>query len=329
MRVIERAAMSHPESRPASSAKSQRWKWVKRVLTCVFFVGVAALLVTQARSVDWSEVGESISAYRTSTLVAAALLAVTSHLLFSSFDLLGRVYTRHGLGKLKVLLVAGISYAFTLNLGALVGGIGFRYRLYSRLGLDNAVITRVYALSVVTNWLGYLILAGAAFLFAPIEVPASWKVGTTALRVVGACLLVIAAAYLALCAFAKRRTWTVRKQELTLPSLRMALVQSAMSMANWCAMAGVIYLLLGQKIAFSAVLTVLLASALAGVLTHVPAGLGVLEAVFIALLGDRMPQSALLAALLAYRGIYYLVPLVLGTLAYALTEARARKLAPA
>jgi uncharacterized membrane protein YbhN (UPF0104 family) len=318
--------VAHSASRWSALAKSGRWKWIKRILTGVFFVAVITLLVSQARSVEWQEVGASIRAYRMPTLVFAALLAATSHLLFSSFDLLGRVYTRHGLAKLKVLLVAGISYAFTLNLGALVGGIGFRYRLYSRLGLDNGVITRVYALSVATNWLGYLLLAGAVFLFAPIDLPSSWNVGRAALQGVGAVLLLVAAAYAACCAFARRRTWTILKQELTLPSLRMVLVQSAMSMANWCAMAGVIYLLLGHKIAFSAVLTVLLASALAGVVTHVPAGLGVLEAVFIALLGDRMPQSAILAALLAYRGIYYLVPLLLGTVAYGVTEARARKL---
>ena len=322
MRVVDAAAVGQP----VASARSRGWTWIKRVLTGGFFVAVIVLLVSQARSVDWQEVGESISAYRTPTLVFAALLAATSYLLFSSFDLLGRAYTRHGLSKLKVLLVAGISYAFTLNLGALVGGVGFRYRLYSRFGLDNGVITRVYALSVTTNWLGYLMLGGAVFLFAPIDVPSNWNVGATTLQVVGAALLVVAATYVALCAFARRRTWTIFKQELTLPSLRMALVQSAMSVANWCAMAGAIYLLLGHKIAFSMVLTALLASALAGVLTHVPAGLGVLEAVFIALLGDRMPPSAILAALLAYRGIYYLVPLVLGTVAYGVTEARARKM---
>ena len=55
----------------------------------------------------------------------------------------------------------------------------------------------------------------------------------------------------------------------------------------------------------------LLVAAVAGVIAHVPAGLGVLEAVFIALLSHRVPQAELLAALLAYRALYYLVPLAL------------------
>ena len=49
-----------------------------------------------------------------------------------------------------------ISYAFNLNLGALVGGVAFRYRLYTQLGLKLGVITRVLSLSMLTNWLGYV-----------------------------------------------------------------------------------------------------------------------------------------------------------------------------
>ncbi|MGJ7583533.1 UPF0104 family protein, partial [Variovorax sp. RHLX14] len=69
-----------------------------------------------------------------------------------------------------------------------------------------------------------------------------------------------------------------------------------------------------------------LVAAVAGVITHVPAGLGVLEAVFVALLAHEVPQAKLLGALLAYRGLYYLLPLVVATLGYLVTEARARRL---
>lgn len=322
--------MSHDEEKSAPpTARQKRWKWAKRILTLIFFGLVLTLLYTQAKSVEWDEVGEAMTAYRPATLVLAAVLAVSSHLLFSSFDLLGRLYTSHGLSKAKVLLVASISYAFTLNLGALVGGVGFRYRLYNRLGLKNSVITRVYGLSVLTNWLGYLVLAGSSFLFMPIDLPDDWKIGSSALRVVGAVLLTVAVGYLAACAFLRRRTWTIKGHDVTLPSLRMALTQCVMSVSNWSLMAGVIYTLLGQQVAYNEVLMALLASALAGVITHVPAGLGVLETVFLALLGGQIAPSAVLAGLLAYRGIYYLVPLVLATVAYAMTELRARRTKPA
>jgi uncharacterized membrane protein YbhN (UPF0104 family) len=73
------------------------------------------------------------------------------------------------------------------------------------------------------------------------------------------------------------------------------------------------------------VLATLLVAAIAGVLTHVPAGLGVLEAVFVALLSTRMPATELLAALLAYRGIYYLAPLAIAAVVYLVLEARIGK----
>jgi uncharacterized membrane protein YbhN (UPF0104 family) len=67
--------------------------------------------------------------------------------------------------------------------------------------------------------------------------------------------------------------------------------------------------LLQGRIEYATVLSVLLIAAVAGVITHVPAGLGVLEAVFVALLSQRIAPDTLLAALLAYRAIYYLAPL--------------------
>jgi len=70
---------------------------------------------------------------------------------------------------------------------------------------------------------------------------------------------------------------------------------------------------------------VLLVSSIAGVLTHVPAGLGVTEVVFVTLLGQQVPAGELIAGLLAFRAVYYLAPLLLGAAIYLLLEARARR----
>jgi uncharacterized membrane protein YbhN (UPF0104 family) len=86
------------------------------------------------------------------------------------------------------------------------------------------------------------------------------------------------------------------------------------------------YLLMRHHVAYSAVLSVLLVAAVAGVITHVPAGLGVLEAVFVALLSHQVAQGKLLGALLAYRALYYLLPLMVAAVAYLVTELRARRL---
>ncbi|WP_413761942.1 lysylphosphatidylglycerol synthase domain-containing protein [Variovorax sp. Varisp41] len=309
---------------PASGWR-RAWPWAKRTLVWGFFGLVAWLLVNQARSIDWHEVGDAIAALPLPTLLGAGLLAACSFALYSTYDLLGRHLTGHPLRAGTVMGVTFISYAFNLNLGSLVGGVAFRYRLYSRLGLRNDTITRVLGFSMLTNWIGYLVVAGAAFFFWPLGLPPAWKVDGEELRLLGAALLVLAAVYLLVCAFAHEKRWHVRGHVLRTPTLRMALLQFLLSCANWSLIGGVIWLLLQGQVAYPQVLAVLLVAAVAGVITHVPAGLGVLEAVFVALLAHQVAEAQLLAALLAYRGLYYLLPLVVATLAYFATEWRARR----
>jgi len=305
------------------------WPWVRRVLTALFFLVVALLLVRHARAVDWGEVRDTVLALPRGVLATAALLAAASHLLYSCFDLVGRRYTGHSLPVPRVMQVNFISYAFNLNMGSLVGGVAFRYRMYSRLGLGYATITRILTLSMLTNWLGYLVLAGIVFTLAPLDLPPGWKLDSSGLRWLGVALLAAALAYLLLCGFSRQRSWTIRGHELLLPRPRMAIVQLALSCTNWMIMAAAVHVLLQGRAGYTAVLSVLLVAAVAGVITHVPAGLGVLEAVFVALLSHRIPQSQLLAALLGYRALYYIGPLLLAALLYLVVEMRARRQAPA
>ncbi|MET3494011.1 lysylphosphatidylglycerol synthase domain-containing protein [Variovorax boronicumulans] len=310
----------------AIARRQSWWPWARRAVVWGFFGLIAWLLVNQARNIDWNEVLVAIRALPASTLLAAGALAAASFLLYSTYDLLGRRLTGHTLGAGSVMGVTFISYAFNLNFGSLVGGVAFRYRLYSRLGLDNDTITRVLGFSMLTNWLGYLVVAGVAFCFWPMTLPPDWKIDSGGLRVLGVALLALSAAYVALCAFSAGRVWRVRGHEFTTPALPMALLQLAMSCLNWSLMGGVIWLLLQGQVGYPHVLAVLLVAAVAGVVTHVPAGLGVLEAVFVALLSHEVAEAKLLGALLAYRGLYYLLPLMVALVAYLVTELRAKRL---
>jgi len=105
----------------------------------------------------------------------------------------------------------------------------------------------------------------------------------------------IIAVYLWFCAFAKHRHMTIKGQKLVLPSWKFALAQMLISSVNWMVMGAIIWLLLGQSVSYFFVVGVLLVSSIAGVIVHIPAGIGVLEAVFIALLaGARLPCAVLL-----------------------------------
>lgn len=301
------------------------WPWAMRGLALVFVSFVGYMLYQYARDIEWSRVGDSLRALPTAVLATAAALAACSHLLYSTFDLLGRRYTGHTLATPTVMGVTFTSYAFNLNLGSIVGGVGLRYRLYSRLGLRGGTITCVLTLSLLTNWLGYLLLAGAVFALFPLPLPAEWKIGNGALRMAGCVLLALAAAWGALVTLSKQRELTVLGKRFPLPGPRMTLVQLALSCANWMLVAGVIWVLLQGQVAYPTVLAVYLLAAIAGVVTYIPAGLGVLEAVFVMLLSARVGEPELLAALLAYRAVYYLGPLLVAAVMYAVMELRARR----
>lgn len=285
------------------------WLRCRRALSLAFTGLVLVLMVHLARRLDWAGALDAVQDLPTSTLLAAAALALTSHLLYSTFDLVGRQQTGHGLPVPSVMAVAFTSYAFNLNLGTLVGGLAMRYRLYGRLGVAAGSVTRVLALSMLTNWSGYLVLAGTLVLWQPPPLPPAWAPPGAVRVAVGLVLLGLPLAYLVACSGARRRLWVFWGHPLQAPSGRVALLQLVQSVANWLLMAAICWVLLQQRLPFATVLGVLLLAAVAGVVTHVPAGLGVLEAVFLTLLAPPLAQGPLLAALLAYRALYYLAPL--------------------
>jgi len=298
----------------------------KRGLTILFFAAVLGLVANHARSVNWNSVWIALRAYSTGTLLLAAGFAAASHVLYCGYDLIGRHETGHRLPPSKVIGIGFTCYAFNLNLGSLVGGVALRYRLYASLGLRADVITRILALSVLTNWLGYFCVAGCVFLLAQVSVPTGWELGSEGLRWLGAALLLAAGSYVALCSLLKRRVWHFRGQVLRLPSGPMAALQLILAATNWMLIGGVVWVLLQYRVDYASVLGVLLIAAVAGVIAHIPAGLGVLEAVFIVLLSHRIPQTELLAALLAYRAIYYLLPLALALGLFVKLEVGAKRL---
>ncbi|MDD0976984.1 lysylphosphatidylglycerol synthase domain-containing protein [Pseudomonas fontis] len=287
------------------------WKRARQVLTLAFFILVPTLLFLLLRNQDWNEVLQALRAYPAQVLMLGVAIVACSFTLFSCFDLLGKRYTGHPLPTRQVLPLAFVCYAFNLNLSAWVGGVALRYRLYSRLGLDVPTISRILGLGLVTNWLGYLLLAGTLFVFGLPPLPAGLEIGQTGLRLIGAVLLAVAASYLLVCAVATRREWQVRGQQIRLPSWRLALLQALMGASNWALMAAVVYLLLPEKLGYPAILAILMISSIAGVITHIPAGLGVLETVFITLLAGQYAQGTVLAALIGYRALYFLLPLLI------------------
>ena len=296
----------------------------KRAATLLWIAGVVGFVAYEAREVDWDAVVRVVRGYGWGALAIAGLLVAPGYLACASYDLVGRHCTGHRIPWARTTAISFVGYCFSLNLGALVGGLAFRYRLYASSGLSPWRIGQVIALSVVTNWSGYVVLAGLLLALAPPDLPSSWRVPASMLRACGFAFLATAALYLGACLLKGGRRIRWRGRELVLPGIGIAGVQLALSLVSWGAIGAAIAWLMPGDISWLDVMPVVLTSAVAGVLSHVPGGLGVIEAVFAAMLGHEVERSQLLGALLAFRTVYYLVPLAVAVAVFTGLEATAR-----
>lgn len=298
--------------------------WLKRIGLAVWLAAVAVLIFLQVRDLDWPKVIEALRSFGPARIAAGAAFVVPACIAVAFFDLIGRNATGHRLPVRRVMLISFTGYFFSLNLGALVGGLAFRYRLYMPYGLSPVTISQVIGLSVVTNWSGYILVAGAVLAWQPPALPPDWGVGAGLVRGTGVLLLAAAVAYVALCAIRGGDCIRWKGSEFELPTLGIAALQIGLSVLSWGCIGAVIAALLPGEASWLAVMPVLMISALAGIWSHVPGGLGVIEAVFLALLDTSAPNSDVLAAILVYRLLYYLAPFAIAIGAYAFLETRGR-----
>jgi uncharacterized membrane protein YbhN (UPF0104 family) len=312
--------------RPALMDKSQWQRRGKWLLSVIFLVAVVWIVVDRGRELDWVEIGEALRAYSVATVASSFALAMIAYLACGSYDLLSRHYVKHDIPTPTVMAIAFVSYAVNLNVGALLGGMGFRYRLYSRYGLSTAQTTQIIGLSVLTNWAGFILLAGLLLLLTPPQLKSSWHMGHAALQGGGLLLLGIVAAYLAFCAVFHGRKREIRGVEFECPSLPYAGAQLALSAVTWSAASASVFLLMPDSVPFGPVMIAFMASGLGGLIVRLPAGIGVLEGTFIALLGSSVGHGKLMAALLAFRAVYYIAPLIAALVLHLALEMRAKQM---
>jgi uncharacterized membrane protein YbhN (UPF0104 family) len=310
---------------PAAGTPTAWRRWLGHAIGLALIALVAWVVLQRARTIDWAAVGRSLQAYPLTTLCGVLALVALSHAVFGSYELLARRYVRHGAPPRKVWAVGLVCFAFNLNLGSLIGGYAFRWRLYARLGLKAGQIARVLAFDLVTNWIGFFTLAGLLLASGLFELPQALGLDGALSRGLGGALLLLPLAYLGACWRMHWRELVWRGRRFEPPPPHLALAQIGLSALHWLLTGAIIQLLLPAGIGYPTVLGTLMSAAIAGAIVHVPGGLGVLEAVFVATLEGRVPEGPLVAALLAYRAAFYLLPLVVASALHLLLEARARR----
>ncbi len=198
---------------------------------------VGWLLVEKFRDLDFDQLRSGMAAMDPWISGSNLLLVAINYLILTSFDYAAFRHLRQaGMTYGKVLWSAFICYACTLNFGALVGGLGFRYRVYSKWHVPRKRIPDVIIFAVVANWSGYMLLLGAALVARPPvleNVLPSWA--TLAL---GLAALTAVALYLALCAQGTSFRWKLTSYRL--PSIGLALGELGLAVLQWSILGGII-----------------------------------------------------------------------------------------
>lgn len=278
----------------------------------VVLLGLTAWLVAElVRETDWGAVREALQRRSWPVLALIAGLALASHALYGLLDVLGAQLLQLQVQRRRVWLIATSSYACNLNLGSLIGAAALRFKLYGSQGVAVADISRMIALSMAGNWLGYLLLLASLPLWASPQVLTRWLGHGTALAISAAAGLAVAA-YLVACV--RQTTWRLRGHEFRFPPWRLAVGQVGVGATNWALMGGVLWLALGEGADYAATLGALLVAAIAGAVTHVPGGWGVLDYVIVKSLAGSLDAHLAVAGVLVYRAAYYLLPLALSPL---------------
>jgi phosphatidylglycerol lysyltransferase len=281
-------------------------------LAGVAFFAVAIWALHEALPVDsYRDLVDALGALPRARLALALAITVAGYAVLVGYDLIAlrhlgeRVPLRDAAGA---ALLAG---ALGNNLGnTLLTGSAVRFWLYTAVGLSAPQITRLVLLCSLGFWLGYALLGALFFLAAPLALPPAlqWIVAGT--RPLGVLCALALLGWIALCA--RGRELRLRRWRLRLPSLRLTVAQIAVASADLGLMAGAAYVLLptNADLDYAAFMSVFLIALVAGNASQVPGGLGVFEAVVVLLLGPRLDSRALFAALLAFRAIYLLMPLI-------------------
>ena len=284
------------------------------VSVCLFVVAVV-VIHHELKGYHLRDIAHQVRQVPGRDFLAALAFTVLNYLVLTANDTLALKYIRHPLAYHRLAVASFIGYVFSNN-ATVIGGGAARYRIYSALGLSASEIGGLVLFCGSTFWLGFFLIAGVVFVLEPpyMHVPQELHLPFHSVWIVGVVFLTLVGAYLLSVAL-RRRPLTFRGWQLPLPSPALVAAQIVIATIDWLLASRVLYVLLPgpMQVAFPRFVGIFMLAQIAGVLSHVPGGLGVFETVLLLSLGRRGDAAALTAALLLYRCVYYLLPLLLAS----------------
>lgn len=271
----------------------------------------AADVIAQVRATPWT------------TLLAAFAATAAGYAALIGYDWSALRY----LGKkvpLRIVAVGGfLGYSFGNTIGiSIISGGAVRYRIYSAFGLNAFEVASVSTFVALAFGFGVTVIGLGALALHPHALDGVLPFAPGTIRL-WAGIATIALVGLLTWLSVTGATLRIRKTEISAPSPGILFGQLAFTLIDTAMAALTLHVLLPAGAPdFLTFLAIFAAAAMAGVLSHVPGGVGVFESVVIAAMPAGVPLDQVAAALLLYRIIYYLVPFALALGLVAVGEAR-------
>ncbi|MCQ2740933.1 MAG: lysylphosphatidylglycerol synthase domain-containing protein [Alphaproteobacteria bacterium] len=284
----------------------------------LFFFGVAAyMLYRQLSKYSLEDIKDALFAIPSKNLILACIASFLGYVALSSYDFLALKYIGHKLSAWKWIFAGVIGFSVSNNAGhAIVSGGTIRYRLYTRWRFKGSEIVRMVTFSGFTYLVACFFLIIVGYVITPDHAFGEGSVSRVTTEVVALCSVIGLLGYFGLSIWYKKPL-VIKGIELDMPRPKMALAQVFIGAADILMASLVLYfpLIAFVDIPFDMFMGVFIIAQVLGVFSQVPGGLGVFEGLFMYIIPGEHNQALLFGALLAYRIIYYLLPLVIWAIA--------------
>jgi uncharacterized membrane protein YbhN (UPF0104 family) len=272
--------------------------------------GAAWVLVQRIEEIDFEDVAQHLSSVPLPVVIAALLCSAG---VYTTVGLCEGIAVRLASDRnlrWQAFRTAVIANPLGRAIGvAMVSGGALRYRMYAPEGLSLKQVGAVILLVAMPYVFGVGWLIDVSLLLHLKEASRAFQLPFAAVTAFAVLGLAKDVGWLAFVA-TRTQPITLRGQSIRLPSLRDALVQIAFGLTQISLMTTILYLFLPPELnmTWPAFVAVYCIAFVAGQISNVPAGLGVLEAALFLML-PHVPPGKLVGSVLAYRAVYELVPL--------------------
>lgn len=288
---------------------------VKKILSWagLFFFALAAYMIyRQLAKYSLEDIKEAIFSIPKKNIFYACIASFLGYIVLACYDFLAITYIKKKLTAWKWLLTGFIGFSVSNNAGhAIISGGAIRYRFYTRWRFRATEILRMITFSGFTYLWGCCFLMIIGFLLTLGNSDGETSISDITILVVTIVSAILLLIYFLAVIFYRKPIF-IKDIEFTMPTFKMALAQIFTGAADTFLASLVLYFCLSPfvEIPFHTYIGVFIVAQVLGVYSQVPGGLGVFEGLFLYIIPGEHNQAILFGALIAYRIIYYLVPLV-------------------